>query len=105
MDFLIYQNLQDVSMLQCMVNSLESQFEDVFACGYLVTIKDSREDRSRELIIRCIKDCLKNATFQKQDVLYVFFAEENKQIKLWPLKRTGRSKMHRLETGFSYYQI
>lgn len=44
MDFLIYHQLKDASVLQCMISNLENTFEDVYACGDLVTIKDGRAE-------------------------------------------------------------
>ncbi|MGN6491463.1 MAG: hypothetical protein ACTHLE_05655 [Agriterribacter sp.] len=105
MDFLIYHQLKDASVLHCMISNLENTFEDVYACGDLVTIKDGRAESSPESVIRCLKNCLNTSTLAKEDVLYIFFAAEDKKMKLWPLKRAGRSKMHRLEADFPYYQI
>lgn len=105
MDFLIYHQLKDASVLQCMTSNLENAFEDVYACGDLITVKDARAESSPELVIRCLKDCLKASALEKEDILYIFFAAEDRKMKLWPLKRAGRSKMHRLEADFPYYQI
>lgn len=105
MDFLVYHKLQNAETSRCIISHLEKDFEDVFACGDLITIKSGTANKSPENVIQSIRACLKMPILDKEDIIYIFFAGENQQMRLWPLKRKGRSKMHRLEADFPYYQI
>lgn len=105
MDFLVYHQLQDPATIHCIVENLEKDFEDVFACGDLITIKSGSQNTIPEKVIQSIKSCVQTTVLQKEDIIYIFFVSEDGRMKLWPLKRKGRSKMHRLEADFPYYQI
>lgn len=103
MDFLSYHKLQDTSLLSYVINNMEWNFEDLIACRTWSPSETAMRGvrRIRSYIASNIACKIHHFT---RMIFFTFFRGEQANETL-AVETAARSKMHRLELDFPYYQI
>ncbi|HYG14165.1 MAG TPA: hypothetical protein VEC12_00320 [Bacteroidia bacterium] len=96
MDFLIYNKINDPEIKKGLAEILAGIGDPVFSNPDIIIINN----KIPESIVKYLQGFLHDKDLDIDDIIYIFYPQNDTKFGMWPLKRQGRKKVHPTLTNF-----